>query len=315
MTKKRIALAVGAGVLAVLCGAGIYFAPQIRQAAAIARGAAMSDEEKAAQEEENRRLEQELREQLAMPEGEVSEEINAGVMDGSLSLEEAARQWLEQNGEMDLTTPGGAEGDAGTDEGTVTGGDGTASVSEAPVPDSSASDDKPDAAIKENEPDTTVKENKPDTTVKENKPDTTVKENKPEPAAETNQPEPEKEPEPDPEAAAKAEKEARIQNLVAQAQVLRSAFTAKLDSVVAECKAEFLALEPEQQTTSNKVRIVTSRLGEVADMEDSCDAQVASIVSQLQELDPDLAARVQDQYEREKMAKKTSLLNEYRNGS
>ncbi|MBQ9521373.1 MAG: hypothetical protein IJR72_02240 [Oscillospiraceae bacterium] len=115
----------------------------------------------------------------------------------------------------------------------------------------------------------------------------------------------------DAEAKAKAEKEAKIQNLFAQLYVLQSTFNTKLDNVIQECITEFLALEPEQQTRTMKIRIVYARMDTISDMEADCDAQVESIAAQLDELDPELGAKARQYYKNEKELKKANLIAQY----
>ena len=105
--------------------------------------------------------------------------------------------------------------------------------------------------------------------------------------------------------------EEKLKDLIQQMYDLRDTFSGHVDAIINECIAEFLALDPSEQTKMNKIRIVSARLGEVADMEDDCDNQVADIVSQIREIDPALADQVEQQYQNEKALKKASLINQY----
>ena len=95
---------------------------------------------------------------------------------------------------------------------------------------------------------------------------------------------------------------------------LRRSFSNRIEVIVNECIDEFLALDPAEQTTMNKMRIVSARLGDVADMEEECDSQVNGIVSQIHTIDPALAADVKQQYENEKALKKAELVARYSGG-
>ena len=328
MTKKQTAWTAAGCVVVGVCVLCAVFAPRLRSAWGLVRGMTMDEETRAANEEQNRQIETELQERYAVPDAVPDEETAAGVLDGTLSLEEAANRLLEQSGGLDIGALTGQDGTTdtnGTSGGGTTdsasGGDtandgetsgGTQSpANEIQTPANEAQTPANETQTPANETQTPANETQTpanETQTPSNETQTPANETQT-PANETQTPA-----EPTAEEKAAAEKEKRLQNLVTQAQVLRSVFLGRLDSVVAECKQEFLSLDPSEQTTRAKVRIVTARLGEVADMEEECDAQVASIVSQIRELDSDLADKVQQQYESEKLAKKSSLLKEYRSG-
>lgn len=92
-------------------------------------------------------------------------------------------------------------------------------------------------------------------------------------------------------------------------------FTSKLEAIVQSAKDEYASLPKDQQTSEKKIKIVMSKMGELQDLENSCDAQVESEVSEIQDLlqksgkDTSLANDILKSYENLKAAKKTEYIN------
>lgn len=103
----------------------------------------------------------------------------------------------------------------------------------------------------------------------------------------------------------------KIQNLLAQLYVLQASYSSKIEAVVEACKTEYHNLNSSQQTTANKIKIVSAKLSTISSMEKECDAQVVSILKQIREIDSSLADQVEAQYESEKTIEKASLLDRY----
>lgn len=93
-------------------------------------------------------------------------------------------------------------------------------------------------------------------------------------------------------------------------------FTSKLEVIVQSAKNEYATLPKEQQTTDRKIKIVMSKMGELQDLENSCDAKVETEVSEIQDIlqksgeDTSLANDILKSYENLKAAKKTEYINE-----
>lgn len=92
-------------------------------------------------------------------------------------------------------------------------------------------------------------------------------------------------------------------------------FTSKLEAIVQSAKDEYATLPKEQQTSEKKIKIVMSKMGELQDLENTCDTQVETEVSEIKELlhksgkDTSLANDIQKSYENLKAAKKTEYIN------
>lgn len=63
---------------------------------------------------------------------------------------------------------------------------------------------------------------------------------------------------------------------------VRGVFEGRLNDLVASAKAEYLALPPEQQTSSGRNSILSSKLASAEDMEAECDAMVESLLGQME---------------------------------
>ena len=104
--------------------------------------------------------------------------------------------------------------------------------------------------------------------------------------------------------------QSNISNLVAQIYSLRSSFVGKLDSLIAQAKAEWSA------GGVNKKDFVSKYIGLGTSLEGQCDAQFESIISQIKEElkrtggDESLISELKKAYRNEKTAKKASILSQ-----
>lgn len=100
-----------------------------------------------------------------------------------------------------------------------------------------------------------------------------------------------------------------ISNLVAQIYSLRSSFVGKLDSLIAQAKAEWSA------GGVNKKDFISKYIGLGTSLEGQCDAQFESIISQIREElkrtggDESIISELKKAYKNEKTAKKASILS------
>lgn len=101
-----------------------------------------------------------------------------------------------------------------------------------------------------------------------------------------------------------------ISNLVAQIYSLRSSFVGKLDSLIAQAKAEWTA------GGVNKKDFISKYIGLGTSLEGQCDAQFESIISQIKEElkrtggDESIISELKKAYKNEKTAKKASILSQ-----
>ncbi|MBQ1333965.1 MAG: hypothetical protein IIY34_01310 [Clostridia bacterium] len=107
------------------------------------------------------------------------------------------------------------------------------------------------------------------------------------------------------------ESQARIQTLVAQAYVLQSSFTGRANGLIESMKHEFWSLPKDQQNTANKMKVVRSYMSQISVLENECDSEMASIISSVRELDPELASELEQHYEDVKANTKASLISQY----
>ena len=106
---------------------------------------------------------------------------------------------------------------------------------------------------------------------------------------------------------------------IAKMYVLKSTFVGKLEAIVAQAKEEYTALSLAERTNDIKMKIVTSKTGQIAALEQECDTEVATVVAELQRLlkesgaDQSLADKVKTVYAEEKSLKKAYYINELKN--
>ena len=122
--KKKIAIAASAAAVAVIIGAvAITQGARLKTAASVAKSATMGEEQVTAKADENAQITQELQDQYQIPEIALTPEMEAAIADGSMTLEEAASQFLS----------GGAQA-SGTESASETENAAQASESEAETP-------------------------------------------------------------------------------------------------------------------------------------------------------------------------------------
>ncbi len=97
------------------------------------------------------------------------------------------------------------------------------------------------------------------------------------PAQETAQPS-------DDPADEQAQLQAQLQEKVNQLYAVEAAFRGQVESIVAQAKAEFIALPKDQRNQSNKMAIVNSKANALIAMEQQCDAQVSAIVADVRSI-------------------------------
>lgn len=126
----------------------------------------------------------------------------------------------------------------------------------------------------------------------------------------TQQPQPEPEQE-------QSESEKRVNALIAQVFVLREEFLIKLDNLMAQAKADYVALPSEdQRNTKVLMSLASGYLAKGLDMEKQCDARIEAIVVELEEIlqenngDLSIAQTVYDTYVQEKSLKKAWYMAE-----
>lgn len=108
-----------------------------------------------------------------------------------------------------------------------------------------------------------------------------------------------------------AEKAAQLKSLLTQLYILRASFASRVETAILACRTEFDALPDGERNTASKTRIITAKIGEIAQMEQTCDAQVEAIAAQIRACDPELAERVLAQYENEKATEKALIISKY----
>lgn len=328
---KKTVILIGVIVIAALAVGAVAFAPYIRQAMSVAKSATMDEETIAAEQEKNAQLEQDIREKYQIPQMEMTDEMRAAVESGSMTIEEAVREMLAQSSAQDAAPETAPDGQAGTEASDRTEQNpesqtdpeapadsetpsGTAAQTDSSTQTGTKPDDTAHTDTGITPADTTKPADtaKPDTKPSDTAPaDTGTKPDNAAKPADTAQTGTNANPDSATAAPQPTAEEKRLQELAAQLYVLRDYFTAQVEGILDECIDEFLALPVEQQTKTAKIRIVTARLGRIADMEQDCDAKVAAIVSEVRTIDPDLADLVQQEYESEKATKKASVIAQY----
>ena len=333
--RKKIIIGTVAVVTVLIVAVALTQWSRLKTAASVAKSATMNEEQVTAKSTENEQITQELQDQYQVPDIQLTPEMQAAIADGTMTLEEAAAQFLTPaNGAAEPSEPETAPESNAT----------AAPETETPAPETSAPVPEPETPTPAPETSKPVPEPEPSAPVPEPEtptpaPETSKPVSEPEPSAptpETSKPVPEPEtskpaPEPEPEAQlsgeqdsgrteapqpseadkAKAETEARVQNLFAQLYVLKSSFSSRLDGIINECIDEFLALDPAKQTRTMKIRIVYGKMDTIEAMEAECNAQVENIASQLDEIDPALGTKARQYYQNEKELKKANLISQY----
>ena len=339
MRKKQIIIGAVAAAAVVLLAVGITQWRRIKTAASVAKSVTMDEEQVTAKSAENEQITQELQGEYQIPTLDLTPEMQAAIADGTMTLEEAAAQLLSGGTvtpDADAVSEPEPEAEPTTEPEAIAEPEPVPQVSEPePEPVPQVSEPEPTAQLSgetgESEAEAQAKAEqeaaekaraeakaqaeaearaKAEAEAKA-KADAEAKAKADAEAKAKADAEAAQKAKEEAEAKAKAEKEAKVQNLFAQLYVLQSSFNTKLDNVIQECITEFLALEPEQQTRTAKIRIVYARMDTISDMEADCDAQVESIAAQLDELDPELGAKARQYYKNEKELKKANLIAQY----
>ena len=105
-----------------------------------------------------------------------------------------------------------------------------------------------------------------------------------------------------------------------QLYALEGTLNGKINSIVSSAKAEYAALPASDRNSSSKASIVSSKIDEAAALEDSCDAAVDTILSNMQsELkaaggDTSAVSQLREYYESEKASKKAAAIAAMRAG-
>lgn len=113
-----------------------------------------------------------------------------------------------------------------------------------------------------------------------------------------------------------AQLQAQLQEKVNELYAVEATFRGMVDSVVAQAKAEFVALPKDQRNESNKMAIVTSKAGTLMAQEQQCDAQVSAIVADIRSIlqqmgkSTALADEVNSYYENSKANWKAMMMAE-----
>ena len=303
-TRNKILIGVGVAIVTAIGIGAAVFALHIREITSVAQSAGMDQETVTALEEESAQLDQDLRSRFGITDNnnnniaENSENPNAS--DQTVS-EDSNAETPEDNSQITENNPQ-PENNAQITE------NNPQPENNAQIPENNNPQPENNAQTTENnnpqpEDNSQIPENNPqpenNAQIPENNAQTVP--------ANTDAPTPTVQP----ATPTLSPDEEKLKDLIQQMYDLRDTFSGHVDAIINECIAEFLALDPSEQTKMNKIRIVSARLGEVADMEDDCDNQVADIVSQIREIDPALANQVEQQYQNEKALKKASLINQY----
>ncbi|MEG0597431.1 MAG: hypothetical protein RR502_05220 [Oscillospiraceae bacterium] len=109
----------------------------------------------------------------------------------------------------------------------------------------------------------------------------------------------------------------QIRAQIAKMYVLKATYVSALEGIVANTKAEYLAVPVKERTVAKKQAIVTARAGELSALEKECDRKVATVVTELRKLlkadgqDGSTADLVETTYANEKRLKKTYYIQEF----
>lgn len=151
---------------------------------------------------------------------------------------------------------------------------------------------------------------------KQPEPGTTVKPEEPKPDKPSQPQTPPGEEQAPPAEAEKSDYETRLSALIAEVYVLREEFLMKLESLLAQAKAEYKALPAEERTKSKMVPLVADYMARGTALEEECDAKIIDIVVQIETLvkenngDPKLAETILETYAEEKRIKKAWYMAE-----
>jgi len=132
----------------------------------------------------------------------------------------------------------------------------------------------------------------------------------------TPPPQPEQKPEQQEKPAEQSDYETKLNELIAEAYVLREEFLIKLDKTQAAAIADYKAIPADQRTTKNIATLVSGYMSKGLEMEKECDERIKAIVLKMEELlqenegDLNIAQTVYDTYLEEKSLKKAWYMAE-----
>ena len=317
--NKKAVIGVTAGVLAAVVGVTVFLQlPRLRAVFSVAKSATMNEEQVAAKNEENTQFEQEIQSQYQVPDIQLTPEMQAALADGSMSLEEAAQQFLSapaSDAAAETSEPDSEPADNGNTQPAEPADNGNTQPAEPTDSGSTKPADNGSTKPAESTDSGTTQPAGPADTGSTKPADSGS--TKPAEPADTGTTQAAETPAPPVQSAeekAREEANARAQNLFAQLYVLQSSFSSRLDSFLAGCVEEFLALEPEKQTNAMKFRIVYSKMDTIEAMEAECDSQVEQIALELDSIDPELGAKARQYYQNQKELKKASIIAQYGGG-
>ena len=173
----------------------------------------------------------------------------------------------------------------------------------------------------ESEPEQSQKpEVAPQTKPEQKPPETSTPTQQPQPKPEVStQPKPEVSTQPEPEVSTQpeqSESEQKINELIAKVFVLREEFLIKLDNLMTQAKADYVALPPEDRSGSKLMRLASNYMSKGLALEKQCDAEVEAIATELNQIvrehggDLSLPQTLYDTYVEEKSLKKAWYMAE-----
>lgn len=107
-----------------------------------------------------------------------------------------------------------------------------------------------------------------------------------------------------------------INGYIQQLYDLESSYRSQLDELVSQTKTEFWSLPKEEQTKSNKIALVKTKMDLLIAAENQCDADVEAVLGQLEQavkaagMDTQLVADIRAQYEDDKATYKAACMTE-----
>lgn len=110
--------------------------------------------------------------------------------------------------------------------------------------------------------------------------------------------------------------QAELQGYINQLYQVEANYRQVLDGVVQSAKSEFWALPKDQQVRENKMQIVKSKMNDLIAQENACDAQVETILSNIEDVlkrqgkSNDLVNSIRSYYEESKATWKAAKMTE-----
>jgi hypothetical protein len=93
---------------------------------------------------------------------------------------------------------------------------------------------------------------------------------------------------------------------ITELYILQTSYSSQIEKIVNDAKEEYLALKEEEQTKTNRYRIILKKIDVMTDLEAECDEKVKTLVSEIKNLlteagmDTSLADEIMDYYENKK---------------